>query len=113
MTTEQNRIACNKWRASHRDYYNAYDREYKKKLHRQRRTEYMEGRSCPYCGSTENLEIHHVYPDTKDPELKKYGHTDHIWGWCEERRIMELLFCEPVCKSCHDNLHAKLKKGEI
>jgi 5-methylcytosine-specific restriction endonuclease McrA len=58
-----------------------------------RRKEFFKDKKCENCGSTENLEPHHI-----NPELKK----DHkIWSWSEKRRNEELKKCKILCQSCH------------
>jgi len=39
---------------------------------------------CVLCGSTENLEVHHILPKSKYPQYEFYINN-----------------CVPLCKSCH------------
>ncbi len=59
----------------------------------QRRRYYLRDKCCATCGSTEQLEIHHVDPS------KKITHA--FWGWPKERREMELTKCIVLCGACH------------
>lgn len=55
---------------------------------------------CAECGASEDLEVDHVDPTTKDPALR--GRRAHaIWGWREGRRIPELAKCQALCHACH------------
>ena len=69
------------------------NREYQKKWRAQRRQQYFEGKCCAYCGSTENLELDHIDPSTKESHA--------IWTWSKERREAELAKCQPLCHDCH------------
>lgn len=68
-------------------------REYNRLWMRKRRESYFNGKSCAWCGDTEDLELDHI-----DPNMK----TSHrIWSWSEERRAAELAKCQPLCTPCH------------
>lgn len=60
---------------------------------------------CQQCGSTENLEIDHIDPKTKNPVLQyKIGQTSakqKIWNLDKKRRELELAKCQVLCKPCH------------
>lgn len=77
----------------------------------QRRAKYMEGKSCPHCGTTENLALHHLDPNLKNPLLENGGGT-LMWRWSEERRNKELKKCIVVCRSCHAKIHNLGKGGK-
>jgi 5-methylcytosine-specific restriction endonuclease McrA len=48
---------------------------------------------CRECGSWDQLELDHITRDEKE---------DHrVWGWSDERRIVELAKCQVLCQSCH------------
>jgi hypothetical protein len=73
-------------------------REYKRKRQREwcakRRAEWFkENGPCKHCGSSENLELHHV-----DRKQKK---SHSVWSWAKERREAELAKCIVLCESCH------------
>lgn len=75
-----------------------YQCDYNKK----RREEFFAGKKCKKCGSTIKLELHH-----KNPKEKK---SHNIWSWSVESREKELKKCIVLCKICHTNHHAKLKR---
>jgi hypothetical protein len=72
-------------------------RAYKREWHARRRREWMEGKSCEWCRSSERLEIDHI-----DPELKA---SNRIWSWSKPRRDAELAKCRVLCYSCHKKRH--------
>lgn len=74
--------------------------EYRRNLHSTRREAFFSGRSCAFCGSTENLELDHIDPTTKDPYLRRKS-NHFIWRWSEERRNAELAKCQVLCHPCH------------
>lgn len=57
---------------------------------------------CLFCGSVENIEIHHIDPD------KKISHG--IWSWSEKRKNDELKKCVSLCNRCHRLFHALVRK---
>lgn len=68
--------------------------------YRQRRIDWFkENGPCRKCSSWENLELDHIDPSTKESHL--------IWSWSDERRLIELAKCQPLCHKCH-----KLKTTE-
>lgn len=71
----------------------ARQREYQAKWVARRRAEWFEDKSCVECGSTSNLELHHL-----DPEQKV---SHRIWSWSQARRETELAKCVPLCARCH------------
>lgn len=60
---------------------------------------------CVFCGSLDNIEIHHI-----DPE-KKESHK--IWSWAEDRILAELKQCIPMCHDCHTTFHSLLKRKPL
>jgi hypothetical protein len=60
---------------------------------------------CFFCGSNENIQIHHV-----DPEQKE---SHKIWSWREDRIKAELAKCVPMCDPCHNKFHGLLKRKPL
>lgn len=84
--------------AKRREYNRNYTREYK----RRRREEYLGGAVCLWCGSTDDIELHHVDPETK---------IDHrIWTWSRDRLEAELAKCITLCQKCHQDYHYRHNK---
>lgn len=79
-----------------REYMRGYQREWMAR----RRAEWLTGKCCVDCGSTENLELHH-----RDPGQKT---THRIWSWSEERRLAETAKCDLLCNACHNGRHGKV-----
>lgn len=75
-------------------------REYQREWLQRRRAEYLSDKSCAMCGSTEELEIDHVDPNTKDPRLKRSS-GGRMFGWSKEHREAELVKCQVLCGKCH------------
>jgi len=75
-------------------------------LCRQRiRQAWLLGKVCVQCGSTDNLEPHHIDPSTKDDRLRRDGKS--IWSLKKQDREIELAKCEVRCKPCHQIAHGK------
>ncbi len=73
------------------------NRDRVRRLTSSRRAEWFRGKSCAFCGSTENLELDHIDKATK---------IDHkVWGWREDRRLAELAKCRALCRGCHISRH--------
>jgi hypothetical protein len=72
-------------------------REYQKQWIAKRRAKYLEGKSCAFCGSSENLEIDHI-----NPEQKTFN-PSALWSMSETnpKRIAELAKCQILCSDCH------------
>ena len=68
-------------------------REYKRKWAAARRAEWMAGKSCIICGTTQSLEVDHI-----DPEQKV---SHRIWTWAIPRRDAELAKCQILCTEHH------------
>jgi hypothetical protein len=58
-----------------------------------RRNDYFLDKRCADCGSKENLELDHVYRQTKI--------THRIWSWSKQRQEEELAKCVARCHTCH------------
>jgi len=69
-----------------------------------RRTELVKrllAERCEICGSTEDIEVHHV---RKLADLKKRGRSDlPLWAQIMSARRRKTLV---LCTRCHDDLHA-------
>lgn len=68
-----------------------------------RRAEYLAGKKCVRCGSTERLEIDHIDPATKV--------THRLWGWSRAKRAVELAKCQVLCHDCHNIRTGKQNGG--
>jgi len=70
--------------------------EYQRERVRSRRLEYATklGGKCAKCGSTNQLEFDHIDPLTKI--------SPKIWSWSIERIEAEILKCQLLCRSCHE-----------
>lgn len=72
-------------------------RAYQRRWMAERRREFLAGKGCSFCTSTENLEIHHFDPGAK------VHHA--IWSWSKPRREAELAKCIVLCRACHVRRH--------
>ena len=71
---------------------------YQNSLNKTRREKWLsENGPCRKCGSSLNLEVHHINPAEKD--------SHRIWSWAEPRRTAELAKCEVLCRKCHHDIH--------
>jgi hypothetical protein len=68
-------------------------RKYKREWAARRRAEFMAGKSCVVCGTTESLEVDHIDPS------QKVSHR--IWTWAIPRRDAELAKCQILCTEHH------------
>ena len=59
------------------------------------------GGKCAKCRATENLEIDHIDPETKDPKLKGKLRQGFPWSWAWSRILVELAKCQLLCRDCH------------
>jgi len=82
----------------------AKQREYTRKWVAARRAEFMDGKCCVDCGSTERLELDHVDPATKEHHA--------IWSWSQKRRDAEIAKCVVRCRACHIERHAAERRQE-
>ncbi len=69
-------------------------REYQRRWIAERRAAYLADKSCVGCGGRDELQIDH-----KDSGAKV---THRVWSWSEERRAVELVKCQVLCRECHD-----------
>ena len=78
--------------------YNNKMKSYMLQRYHQRRAEALERLvgKCTLCGSTEQLEIDHVDPATKEIPLNK------LWSIAQERFDRELEKCQVLCKKHHE-----------
>jgi hypothetical protein len=78
--------------------------EYQRNWLKDRKKVFFKGKKCEKCGSTKNLELHH---------LDKHKKEDHkIWSWAPARFKKEAAKCKILCRKCHSDLHAKEMEGE-
>lgn len=63
---------------------------------------FHEAGPCYRCGSTHQLELHHLDPQTKV--------SHRVWSWSLKRRLVELAKCRPICRSCHMAIHSLLRR---
>lgn len=64
----------------------------------QRIHDYLGGK-CTVCGSTADLEVHHI-----DPAEKTFGPIEKLSPWA--KIVEELKKCELLCTYCHKDKHA-------
>lgn len=78
-------------------YYGDKKREYDRLRASNNRAEWIksQGGKCVKCGSTENLEIDHIDPSTKEYKIAT------IWSRRKEVRDYELAKCQILCYGCH------------
>jgi hypothetical protein len=70
----------------------------------ERRAAFFAGKCCEWCGSTDELQLHH-----RDRSAK----TSHkIWSWSERRRAAEIAKCIVLCRACHERSHAETRRIE-
>lgn len=77
--------------------YNAYMREYMLRRYHQRRAAAIEklGGRCVHCGKTEDLEIDHIDPKTKELEVGKLWSVSAVRFWAEIEK------CQLLCRTAH------------
>ena len=80
---------------------NEYMNEYMKRRYKQRRQLAIEelGGKCVRCGSSRNLEFHHVDPDSKSITIAKGS------SMSQERWDAEIAKCHLLCRPCHISEH--------
>lgn len=76
-------------------------REYFRNYYRKRKQQYinMLGGKCSICGTTEQLQFHHVNRNTKDLAISR------LMNFSKEIVEKELNKCILLCKRCHTNVH--------
>ena len=84
-----------------KDYFKEYHRKWYKEVMRPRRVEFFKNKKCEWCGSVDNLGLHHL------DSSQKLGHN--IWSWSEEKRNAEISKCIVLCKKCHHDYHNGLR----
>jgi hypothetical protein len=98
---EKRNLYAKKWRREHNLVFGNKTKEEKNEVKRlriqTRRQNYLKLHPCKNCGSTDNLEIHHI-----DPELKV---AHDVFGWGRARREEELAKCDVLCHNCHLAIH--------
>jgi 5-methylcytosine-specific restriction endonuclease McrA len=89
-------------RSCQREYRKAGGHQKKQQeLRAARRAAWIEANGpCKRCGSTQELEVDHIDPATKDPRLKG-PRAAAVWAWSEENRAAELAKCQVLCSVCH------------
>lgn len=92
------------YRALHRD---ELIKKEKQKAH-ERLAYYKEllGGRCRYCGSTEDLQFHHI-----DKTKKKFNISNTL-NHKQEKVMKELQKCILLCGSCHRQLHKNMRLQE-
>lgn len=83
-------------------------REYQRNYVAAARANYLAGKCCVNCGSTDRLEIDHV------DRSAKVSHR--VWSWSPERRAIELAKCQVLCYTCHkirtaEQMHVPMRHG--
>jgi hypothetical protein len=61
------------------------------------------GKFCATCGAVSDLEIHHLDRTTKV--------SHRIWSWSKSRIEEELVKCEWLCGTCHDEHHSAERRA--
>lgn len=79
-------------------------RDYQRRWVAARRAEFFQGRTCAWCGTSDELELHHADPN------KKVSHA--IWSWGTERRLNEIAKCVVICRGCHARAHSEARRVE-
>jgi len=74
-----------------------YIADYNLKRYHARMAEAIEilGGVCTICGSSENLQLDHIDPDTKSYSLGK------LWSVSLDSFLNELTKCQVLCDDCH------------
>ena len=80
-------------------------RKYKREWVAKRRAKFFSDKSCLYCKTTSDLQLHHTDRANK---------SDHkIWSWAEKRRLAEIEKCIIICKLCHASIHNEEKRRPV
>jgi len=77
----------------------ARDRNLKYRQERKKKALNTLGSQCESCGTTDNLEFHHIDPSTKDFNL------GNSWTKSWDRILAELEKCYLICYNCHRKEH--------
>lgn len=59
------------------------------------------GGVCAVCGTSDDLEFHHIDPESKEIELRRL----FVYSW--ERLLLELYKCQLLCEECHKSKHVR------
>lgn len=57
---------------------------------------------CAICGAQDNIEYHHVDPETKRGNVGRMVSQGHAWATVRA----EIDLTVPLCRPCHEGLHA-------
>lgn len=79
----------------------AAQRAYQREWIANRRAQWLDGRQCVDCGSTDALELDHVIGE-------KVSHR--MWSWSQPRLQAELDKCVVRCADCHHARHAEERR---
>lgn len=82
----------------------AQQREFQRQWAADRRALFFSEKRCEWCGSADDLQLHH-----RDPN-KKVSHA--IWSWGEPRRLSEIEKCMVLCRNCHQRAHGEARRLE-
>jgi 5-methylcytosine-specific restriction endonuclease McrA len=77
-------------------------RDYQRAWKQRRRAEFFAGKCCTWCGSVEDLQLHHLDPKAKE--------THRIWSYSAERRLAEIAKCIVLCWPCHIHWHVEQRR---
>ncbi len=85
-----------------REQYNAYMSDYMLKRYHNKMAHAKEqfGNICSLCGSSEQLEFHHINP------LEKSFTIGSLWSLSDDKVQAELEKCQLLCGNCHRQRHA-------
>lgn len=104
-----------KYRQEHKEKIKEKDRKYyqkhKEEINQQRKDtlaklKIMLGGKCTHCGTTKNLQFHHVDKSTKKFNIAAKANST------AKCLLTELKKCILLCGTCHRALHDKLRREE-
>lgn len=83
-----------------------YIAAYRKRKYADNKTKIINllGSVCKKCGSTLNLEVHHI-----DPKEKNFEVMEKCWCMSWKKLIVEINKCQLLCEKCHTERHTKAK----
>lgn len=79
-------------------------RDYQRRWVAERRALFFSEKACEWCGSPDELELHH-----RDVTRKE---NHRIWSWGEARRLAEIAKCIVLCATCHRRAHSEARRVE-
>lgn len=84
-----------------KDNYNAYMKDYMLRRYHKRRVDaiILLGGKCKICGSTDELNFHHINPDLKIMAIARMSSLS------KQKWEEELAKCELLCEECHQFHH--------